>query len=283
MKSRLVRFVILALIGFGLGAGMALMQGGDEAPTPQTATAPVEQQAAVEMPVGDSVAPSATGEITAPPAVTDLPPPTDGQPLESFVMAGVPIGGAFSLVDHKGQPVTEKSWPGKYKLVFFGFTHCPDICPAGLQKISAVMDMAGPAADSIQPLFITVDPARDTSEVMAAYLASYSNRIVGLTGAQDAINQAIDAYKVYAVKTPGADEASYMMDHSGYIYLITPDEQLVKAFPMADTAESMVALIKTTLEAPVAPAPVPVEATRPTEAAPAPAETAPAPAEGQAP
>jgi protein SCO1 len=112
-------------------------------------------------------------------------------------------------------------------LVFFGYTYCPDICPAGLQVISAALDQLGPDAEKITPVFITIDPARDTAEKMAAYVKSFHPRLVGLTGPAADVAAAIKAYRVYAKKVPDdRDPASYTMDHSSVAYLMTPTGEL---------------------------------------------------------
>jgi protein SCO1/2 len=159
-------------------------------------------------------------------------------------MAGVPVGGAFALTDHNGNAVTEKSWPGKYKLVFFGFTSCPDTCPAVLQKIAAVMENFDAAGERLVPLFITVDPARDTKDVMAKYVAGFNPHIIGLTGTEAQVKAAEEAYKVYATKVPGPSAHHYMNDHSAYIYLMSPDDQLLEAFSADETAKNMIVKIK---------------------------------------
>ena len=160
---------------------------------------------------------------------------------------GAQVGGAFSLVDHTGKSVTEKSWPGKYKLVFFGFTHCPDTCPTTLQKLSAVMEQVDPKGAKIVPLFVTVDPERDTAPVMAQYVKNFSPTIVGLTGTEAQIKAIEESYKVYAAKQPSqtkGDYAEYMEDHSAYIYLMSPDDKLLQVFSFEEPAAAMVGKIK---------------------------------------
>ncbi len=131
------------------------------------------------------------------------------------------IGGPFSLTNHLGQRVTEKDFAGRYLLVFFGFTNCPDVCPAGLQVMSAALDKLGAKADGVMPIFVTVDPARDTPEVMKAYASAFHPRLVGLTGTEAEIQAMSKTYRVYAkrVDDPGSPDG-YTMDHSGFIYLM---------------------------------------------------------------
>ncbi len=143
------------------------------------------------------------------------------------------IGGPFSLVDHTGRPVTDKDFAGKFMLVFFGYTFCPDVCPTGLQTISEAIDILGNAGRSVQPIFITIDPERDTADGLADYVANFHCRLLGLTGTKEQVAAAAKAYrgsyfKVYAMPVPGEDEdaeekAGSLMNHSAFIYLMGPD------------------------------------------------------------
>lgn len=134
---------------------------------------------------------------------------------------GVPIGGEFSLLDHRGARVGNDSYAGRLRIVFFGFTHCPDVCPAGLQTMTAALDRMGPAADRFQPLFVTVDPERDGLAEIAAYVANFHPRLVGLTGTPAEIAAMLKVYRVFARKVENtADSAAYLMDHSAIIYVM---------------------------------------------------------------
>ncbi len=142
------------------------------------------------------------------------------------------VGGPFTLTTGQGETVTEKSYAGKYMLVYFGFTHCPDICPTGLLLIDNALDQLGDPAKRIVPLFITLDPERDTQEVVGNYISHFGNRLIGLTGTPAQVKQAADAYKVYYRKVMDEDRAGeYTIDHSGYIYLMGPDGQYLAHFP----------------------------------------------------
>ena len=137
----------------------------------------------------------------------------------------VAIGGPFTLVNTKGDLVSEVDLKGRYSLIFFGFTHCPDICPIALQTMTQALRAAGPVATKVQPVFITVDPERDPPEVMAAYLASFDPRFWGLTGTPDQVKGAETSYKVFAAKAPmkdanGQPTGDYTMNHTGFIYLM---------------------------------------------------------------
>lgn len=161
---------------------------------------------------------------------------------ETSSVAGVQLDGKFSLIDHLGKNVTEKSWPGQYTLVFFGFTHCPSVCPTALQKISDVMDKIG-TAEPVQPLFITTDPDRDDVAQMARYVSQFHHKIIGLTGNSTQIKAAINAYKIYAAKVQNPGENDYIMDHSSFTYLMSPQDQLVAIFKSEDSSDKMAQII----------------------------------------
>ena len=133
-------------------------------------------------------------------------------------------GGPFALVDGTGKPVTEQSFRGKWQLIFFGYTFCPDFCPTTLTAVAEALSSLGSQADKVQPIFISIDPERDTPETVGSYVRNFDDRIIGLTGSADAIAAAAKAYKVHYTRVAtgeGADE--YAMDHSGFLYLMKPD------------------------------------------------------------
>ena len=149
----------------------------------------------------------------------------------------VAIGGPFSLVDTTGERRTEKDYAGKPMLVFFGFTNCPDVCPSGLQTLTVALGKLGDKANRLTPLFITVDPERDTPQSLAAYMKSFHPRIQGLTGTSDEVNAAVKAYRVYAVKVPDEkDPTRYNIDHSSFFYLMNSSGEYVKHFPHSTDA-----------------------------------------------
>ena len=134
------------------------------------------------------------------------------------------VGGPFTLTDHTGKRVTDQDFRGRTLIVVFGFTFCPDICPAELQLISEALDKLGPKAKNIVPLFITVDPERDTAAQLAMYVKSFHPRLVGLTGSPQEIDAVAKAYRAYFKKVPDPKStAGYTMDHSTFIYVIGPD------------------------------------------------------------
>jgi protein SCO1/2 len=154
--------------------------------------------------------------------------------------AAAAVGGPFHLEDQNGKPVTDQGMKGKPFLVFFGFTHCPDICPTTLFDMSQVLRQLGPDADRTGALFITVDPARDTPAVMKDYLSSFDPHLRGLTGDQAAIDAATRAYRVYAKKVP-LDGGDYTMDHTAVVYLMDKNGEFVAPFNLQRTPESAAA------------------------------------------
>ncbi len=150
------------------------------------------------------------------------------------------IGGPFELVNHEGETVTNRDFAGKHMLVFFGFTHCPDVCPAKLNHISVALDRLGPLADEVTPIFITVDPERDTPERMAQYVSNFSSQIVGLTGTPEQVRKVAKAYRVYYAKVEMDNSASgYLMDHSAFTYLMDENGKYVTHFAYGDSIETM--------------------------------------------
>lgn len=148
-----------------------------------------------------------------------LPP---GLP-EARVSGDADIRSAFALTDHTGRAVTEADFAGRWQLVFFGFTHCPDICPTTLAYMASVLDLLGDRADRVAPLFITVDPARDTVPVMAEYVSAFHPRLVGLTETAAQVAEAARNFRVYYAQMDDAEAPDgYLMAHSGYLYLMRP-------------------------------------------------------------
>ena len=139
------------------------------------------------------------------------------------------IGGAFQLTDQTGQTVTEKSMLGRPTLVFFGFTHCPDVCPTTLFEMSEVLRAMGKDADGVNAYYISVDPERDTQSAMKDYLSSFDPRLKGLTGSPAEIAKVLSEYRVYAKKVPLKD-GDYTMDHTALIYLMDRDGKFVSPF-----------------------------------------------------
>jgi protein SCO1 len=158
---------------------------------------------------------------------------------------GPMIGGPFALLDGDGKSVTDKTFRGKFMLVYFGYTFCPDVCPTTLNEVAEAMDKLGPAAARVQPIFITVDPRRDTPEVIKQYAAAFSPKLVGLTGTADQVAQAAKAYRVYyAEHRTGPGPNDYSMDHSSVLYLMGPDGRFIEPIRADETATQIAADIE---------------------------------------
>jgi cytochrome oxidase Cu insertion factor (SCO1/SenC/PrrC family) len=141
------------------------------------------------------------------------------------------IGGPFTMVNQKGETVTEKTFDGQYTLIFFGFTSCKDVCPTELQVMTAALNDLGADADKITPIFVTVDPDRDTVEVMKSYISAFHPRLQGLTGTAAQIATIAKAYHIFYAKVPNpSDPADYEMDHASIIYVMGPDGKFLKHF-----------------------------------------------------
>ena len=184
----------------------------------------------------------ALGAIAFLPQVREQLLPTAGQ-QQSGTAA---IGGPFTLTDANGKTVTDADFRGRYMLIFFGFTNCPDICPAGLQLISAAMAKLGDKADKLVPVFVSVDPARDTPEKLASYVKNFDDRVIGLTGTPEQIADIAKVYRVFYEKTPNESApGDYGMNHTSIIYLMGPDGKYVRHFtPMTDLDEMVQRLDK---------------------------------------
>lgn len=159
------------------------------------------------------------------------------------------VGGPFSLVDHTGRPVTDQDYAGRYMLVFFGFTFCPDICPTELQTIAQAMDQLAPdEQDRVQPLFITINPERDRPAALAEYVNLFHPRIVGLTGTPEQVAAVAKAYRVYYARSKEAGEGpDYLMDHSTFVYLMGPDGRFISLFRNGVTADELVTALRAEL------------------------------------
>jgi protein SCO1/2 len=154
------------------------------------------------------------------------------------------IGGPFELVGANGRTVTDRSFRGRYLLVYFGYTACRDVCPTTLSAVEQALDALGPGAARIQPLFITVDPARDTPDVLRAYLAAMTPRVIGLTGTPAQIRKVQQEYRVTSIVHPaGPGGTGYTVDHSSVLYLVGPDGQYLAPIRADESAADMAAAI----------------------------------------
>jgi cytochrome oxidase Cu insertion factor (SCO1/SenC/PrrC family) len=170
--------------------------------------------------------------------------------MDTLMWNREPVGGPFALSDQAGRIRTDRDFRGKLLLVYFGFTYCPDVCPTDLQAIGLALDRLGRDADQLQPIFITVDPERDTTEHLAEYVAMFHPRLIGLTGSADAIQKVADAYKVYYARVPLKDPGDYTVDHTAYIYLMDRDGNYLGFFPPGTSADRMIEIIRPRLAEP---------------------------------
>jgi protein SCO1/2 len=196
MKRRIIRFIILSVIGVSIGILMAF----------------------VFEPSGEEISKK---QIQAKKTTLSAP--------------AVQIGGNFELIAHNGMTVTQSSWPRSYKLIFFGFTHCFDICPSALQKMTDLIDVLGKDSINLQPLFITIDPDRDSPDMMADFLQAFDPKILGLTGDKKQIEAVKDIYHLYARAQKGTDQ----IDHAASMYFMAPDGRYITMFSGSTTVENM--------------------------------------------
>ncbi len=155
------------------------------------------------------------------------------------------IGGPFTLADGSGKPVTDRDFRGKYMLVYFGYTFCPDVCPTTLNAVADAMDKLGPASTRIRPVFITVDPKRDTPPVVKQYAAAFGPSITGLTGTSEEIARVAKEYRVYyAEHRTGPGPNDYSMDHSSVLYLMNPDGAFVAPVRADQSGDEIAANLK---------------------------------------
>ena len=172
-------------------------------------------------------------------------PPTAAEPSAAALMDAVmwnkeQIGGPFALIDQDGRPRSDADFRGKLLLVYFGYTYCTDICPTDLQAISTTIDKLGPAGESVQPLFITVDPEHDTPEAIKLYVALFHPRLVGLTGSEKQLKAVARAYKVYYAKNEQSKKSDSVIDHSGFVFLVGRDGKYLGFFPPGTSADRMI-------------------------------------------
>lgn len=157
----------------------------------------------------------------------------------------IPIGGAFTLTDHNAKTVTDKDFLGSYMMVYFGYTYCPDVCPTSLGLMGHALDILAKEdpkqAARIQPIFVSVDPERDTVAVLKEYAPNFHPRLLGLTGTVDQVKEAANAYRVYFAKVVEKDAkpGEYLMDHSSITYVIGPDGKFVTHFGHGTAADVM--------------------------------------------
>ena len=160
-------------------------------------------------------------------------------------MGKAQVGGPFTLTDQSGKTVTDADFRGKYLLVYFGFTNCPDVCPTGLQVIAQVLDQLGPKADRITPVFISLDPERDTPQALAEYVKAFHPKLIGVTGSLDQVADVARAYRVYFKKVKDdKSTAGYTLDHTSIIYVMDPKGEFVAHFTHATAVDAIVSRLQ---------------------------------------
>jgi cytochrome oxidase Cu insertion factor (SCO1/SenC/PrrC family) len=158
------------------------------------------------------------------------------------------VGGPFELTSHTGGKVKDSDFRGKFMLVFFGYTFCPDICPSELQVMSAALDELGEAGKDIQPLFISIDPERDSPAVMAEYVRHFHPRMIGLTGTAGEVADTARAYRVYFARAKDGSPGDYLMDHSTIVYLMDREGRFLKHFSYTTDAKRLAQDIRVAVE-----------------------------------
>lgn len=160
---------------------------------------------------------------------------------------GMVLGGPFRLTDHTGRAVTEADFAGRFLLVYFGFTYCPDVCPTELGTVAAALDLLEGAGERVTPVFITIDPGRDTPEAMADYVSRFHPRMVGLTGTAEQVATAARAYRVFYARVQRPEMTQYLMDHSSFIYLVGPDGRVRSLFRPETSPEAIAQALRSQL------------------------------------
>jgi len=164
----------------------------------------------------------------------------------NVITGQIAIGGPYALTDQDGKPRTSTDFGGKYQLIYFGYTFCPDVCPTTLALMAAALDRLGADKDRIVPVFITIDPERDTPAAIKTYVAAFGPQFVGLTGTPDQIAKVEKEFRVYAKKGP-VENGTYAMDHSSVMYLMDPDGKLVSFYDEVTTPENLAQKLKSKL------------------------------------
>ena len=171
-------------------------------------------------------------------------PPEIGAESIGGLVVGADVGGAFTLTDQDGGKFGLADLAGRYALVYFGYTFCPDVCPTELGKIAAAIDLLGADGARVTPVLVTIDPARDTVAVLHDYVPLFHDRMVGLTGTTGEIRDVARLYRVFFRKVETAESADYLMDHSSFVYLIAPDGRVVAMFNYGTDAAAIATAVR---------------------------------------
>jgi cytochrome oxidase Cu insertion factor (SCO1/SenC/PrrC family) len=177
-------------------------------------------------------------------SAADAATPTAAELMDALMWNHGPIGAPFDLIDQHGRRRTDAQFRGKLLILYFGYTNCPDVCPTDLTAISSAVDSLGLAGNNVQPIFITVDPQRDTVEHLRRYVSSFHPRLVALTGSEHDIHTLALAYKVYYEKIAAEHGEPYAIYHTGFIYLVDIDGKYLGFFPPGTRPDRMVEIIR---------------------------------------
>jgi cytochrome oxidase Cu insertion factor (SCO1/SenC/PrrC family) len=170
--------------------------------------------------------------------------PSPAELMDQLMWGRGPIGGPFALTDHTGARRTDADFRGVLLLIYFGYTYCPDVCPTDLQAMATAIDLLGADGARVQPLFIAIDPARDTTEQLARYVPLFHPRLVALTGTDEEVKRTATAYKAWYRRVETADGSDYVFEHSGFIYLCDTDGTYLGFFPPGTSAERIATVIR---------------------------------------
>ena len=163
--------------------------------------------------------------------------------MDDLMYGRGPVGGPFTLNDQNGKPRSDSEFRGKLMIVYFGYTYCPDICPTDLMAITQALEALGPAADGVQPVFITIDPARDTKG-LSEYLAAFHPSFVGLTGSEQDVRNVANSYKAFYAKVPEQRGEGYSIDHTGVIYLMGRGGEYLGFMPPQTSPERLTEILR---------------------------------------
>ena len=186
--------------------------------------------------------------FATPIAANETIEPSATELIEGLLSGRAPVGGPFELTDQTGQRRTDVDFQGKLVVLYFGYTYCPDVCPTELQSISLALDKLGAAADTVQPLFITVDPGRDTPERLADFVSSFHPRLIGLTGSPAEIRKTAIAYRTFFAKSVTTAD-NYAVDHTGFVYLLGKDQRYLGFLPPGLAPDAIADAIRARLRA----------------------------------
>jgi protein SCO1 len=169
--------------------------------------------------------------------------PFAAQMMDDLMYGRGSVGGPFTLTDQAGRQRSDTEFRGKLMIVYFGYTFCPDVCPADLMAITQALDALGPAAEGVQPIFITIDPERDT-KVLADYVSAFHHSLVGLTGSPEEIRKVANSYKAFYAKVPDQGSGGYSIDHTGVIYLMGRDGEYLGFMPPQTNPDRLTEILR---------------------------------------